>query len=261
MRINANILLNTIFWTFILSLFFSSCVPVKKQIYLQAKGDSIKSQYNNPVVTGYKLQPRNSLYIKILSLDDKTYEFFNLGAGTTSGGTFMDASIYLNSYYIDPDGYIDLPFIGKVFLKDLTIEETKTKIQTEIEKYLNKTTVIVRLVNYNVTVVGEVNRPGQYKVYQDKINIFEILGLAGDLKTFAKRSDVILVRKTENKTKIYHIDLLNEDLLESDYYYIMPDDIVYVKPVTSKNFAFETFPYTLVISSISLALAIFALIK
>jgi polysaccharide export outer membrane protein len=183
-----------------------------------------------------------------------------MGFGT-SGNIYYDAAVYLNSYYIDNEGYVELPFIGKIYLKGFTVEEAKKIIQAEIDKYLNKTTVIVKLVNYTITVVGEVNNPGLYKVYQDKINIFEILGLAGDLKTFAKRNDVILVRKTENKTKIYHIDLLNEDLLESDYYYIMPDDIVYVKPVTGKNFAFETFPYTLVISSISLALAIFALIK
>jgi polysaccharide export outer membrane protein len=260
MRINANILLNTIFWTFILSLFFSSCVPVKKQIYLQAEGDSIKSQFVNQKIFDYRLQPGNNLYVKVYSIDEKTYEFFNLGYGS-SGNLYYDAAVYLNSYYLDKEGLVDLPFIGKVYLKDLTVEEAKNTIQAEIDKYLNKTTVIVRLVNYTVTVVGEVNRPGQYKVYQDKINIFEILGLAGDLKTFAKRNDVIMVRKTENKTKIYHIDLLSEALLESDYYYIMPDDIVYVKPVTGKNFAFETFPYTLVISSISLALAIFALIK
>jgi polysaccharide export outer membrane protein len=260
MQINIGNIIWTLCGVALMSVFFSSCVPIKKQIYLQAERDTIKSHFSNPKYIDYKLQPGNNLYVQVFSIDEKTYEFFNMGFGT-SGNIYYDAAVYLNSYYIDNEGYVELPFIGKIYLKGFTVEEAKKIIQAEIDKYLNKTTVIVKLVNYTITVVGEVNNPGLYKVYQDKINIFEILGLAGDLKTFAKRNDVILVRKTENKTKIYHIDLLNEDLLESDYYYIMPDDIVYVKPVTGKNFAFETFPYTLVISSISLALAIFALIK
>ena len=90
--------------------------------------------------------------------------------------------------------------------------------------------VFVKLVNYSVTLVGEVYKPGQYKIYQDRINIFEVISLAGDLTTFAKRDDVVLVRKSGNKSKIYHIDLLKDNVLESDYYYIMPDDIIYVKP-------------------------------
>ncbi|MBM3434862.1 MAG: hypothetical protein FJY07_01445 [Bacteroidetes bacterium] len=260
MRKNSKTLLSTIFWTFALSLFFSSCVPIKKQIYLQAEGDSIKAQFAHPKYSDYKLQPGNNLYIQVFSIDEKTYGFFNMGFGS-SGNMYYDAAVYLNSYYVDKDGFVDLPFIGKVYVKDLTVEEAKKMVQEEIDKYLNKTTVIVRLVNYTVTIVGEVNHPGQFKIYQDKINIFEILGLAGDLTTFAKRDDVILVRKSENQTKVYHLDLLNEKLIESELYYILPDDIIYVKPVTGKNYAFSTFPYTLVISSISLALAIFALIK
>lgn len=260
MRINSITLLNTIVWTFVLSLFFSSCVPIKKQIYLQSEEDSVKAQFTHPKYSDYRLQPGNNLHIKIYSIDEKTYEFFNMGFGS-SGNIYYDAAVYLNSYFIDKEGFVELPFIGKVYLKDLTVEEAKKMVQAEIDKYLNKTTVIVRLVNYTITVVGEVNHPGQFKIYQDKINIFEILGLAGDLTTFAKRDDVILIRKSENQTKVHHLDLLNEKLLESELYYILPDDIVYVKPVTGKNYVFTTFPYTLVISSISLALAIFALLK
>jgi len=151
--------------------------------------------------------------------------------------------------------------LGNVFVKGLNLEQAKTKIQEKVDSYLDGTMIIVKLVNYNVSVIGQVMHPGQYKIYQDHINIFEVLGLAGDLTTFAKRDDIVLVRKTETGSSVHHLNLMSDEILESEYFYILPDDIIYVQPVKGKNFAFETFPYTLVISSISLAIALFALIK
>ena len=146
-------------------------------------------------------------------------------------------------------------------LENLTVEEAKAKIQEQIDIYLKKTMVIVKLVNYNISVVGEVQRPGQFKIYQDKINIYEVLAMAGDMTTFAKREDVVLVRKTEKGSKVHHLNLLEDVLLESELFYIMPDDIIYIQPVKGKNFAFTQFPYALLISSISLIIALFALSK
>ncbi len=241
--------------------FFSSCVPLKKQIYFQAAADSTKTTYKSAETSDHKLQVGNNLYVRVFSLDQKTYDFFNLSSGSATANSYYDAGIYLSSYAVDRDGYVDLPFIGKVFVLGLTIDETKTKIHQEIAKYLNETTVVVKLVNYNVTVIGEVARPGQYKIYQDKINILGVISLAGDLTTFAKRDDIVLIRKSDKSSKMYHINLLTDNVLESEFYNIMPDDIIYVMPVKGKNFAFQAFPYTLVISSISLALALFALFK
>ena len=154
-----------------------------------------------------------------------------------------------------------MPFIGKIFAKGKTLDEFNKVISKKVGEFLKKTIVVVKLVNYNITVVGEVNRAGQYKIYQDKINIFEVLGMAGDFTTYAKRDDVVIVRHTEKGSKVHHLDLLSDDILESDYYYLMPDDIVYVRPLKGKNFAYQMFPYALVISSISLILAIFSITK
>lgn len=261
MYLRFNHLFKSIFGFAFLLAIFASCVPIRKQIYLQAYQDSIKSEYSNTKIYDHKLQVGNNLYARVYSLDEKSYEFFNLGYSNQSGTAYQDAGVYLNSYYIDKEGYVDLPFIGKVKVLGLTVDEAKGLIQAEVDKYLNKTTVIVKLVNYNVTVVGEVQRPGQYKIYQDKINIFEVISLAGDLTTYAKRDDIVIVRKNGNKSNIYHIDMLHDIVLESEYYYIMPDDIIYVTPVKGKNFAFSAFPYTLVISTISLGLALFAIFK
>ena len=241
-------------------LLFSSCVPMKKQIYLQTSEDTAKTEYLNEKLLEYKLRPGNNLYVQILSLTQDVSNYFNMGFGT-SGNIYYDASIYLNSYSVSDSGYIEMPYIGNIYVDKLTIEEAKGKIQEQIDIYLKKTMVIVKLVNYNISIVGEVKRPGQYKIYQDRVNIYEVLGIAGDMTTFAKRNDVVLVRKTGKGSKVYHLNLLDADLLESELFYIMPDDILYVQPVKGKNFAFVQFPYTLVISSISLTIALFALLK
>jgi polysaccharide export outer membrane protein len=245
-----------IFMLFILS----SCVPIKKQVYLQIQEDSAKSQYINQKLMDYRLRPGNNLHIRIISFEEEVTDYFNMGM-SESGNIYYDAAIYLTSYSVNDSGYIEMPFLGKVQVMGLTVNEIKEKIQERIGEYLNKTMVVVKLVNYNVTIVGEVNRPGQYKIYQDNLNIFEVLGMAGDLTTYAKRDDVLLIRKDLKGSKTYRINLLADNLLESPYYFMLPDDIVYVKPVKGRNFAFEAFPYALLISSISLVIALIAIIK
>lgn len=261
MHLRVNYLFKFLFGITILLSVFASCVPIKKQIYLQATEDSAKAEYTRNIVPDFKLQAGNNLYMRVYSMNEETYSFFNMGYNSQSNNVYYDAGVYLNSYYIEKDGYVDLPFIGKMYVVGLTVEEAKSLVQAEIDKYLKKTTVVVKLVNYNVTLVGEVQKPGQYKIYQDRISIFEVISMAGDLTTFARRDDIVLIRKDGNKSKIYHINMLQAEMLESEFYYIMPDDIIYATPVKGKNFAFASFPYTLVISSISLGLALFAIFK
>jgi len=239
---------------------FSSCVPIRKQIYLQqAESEAARESYVIDNTPSYTLQPGNNLYIRVFSIEEDLAAFFNLGVG--AGNIYYDAAVYLNSYSVNEEGMVELPFIGALYVKDMTLEEAKETIQAKVDEYLRNTMVIVKLVNYNVTVVGEVQHPAQFKIYQDRISIYEVLGLAGDMTTFAKRDEVILVRKTDKGSTVHKLDLLSDSILESEYFYIMPDDIVYVQPVRGKNYAFNTFPYTLVISSISLAIAVFALLK
>jgi polysaccharide export outer membrane protein len=241
---------------------FSSCVPVKKQVLMQVpEDDSAKTEYlNDRSQADYRLKPGNNLYIKIISASKDAEDFFNPGV-SSSGNIYYDAAIYLTSYSVDDSGYVELPFLGKILAEGKTLDEFNKDVSKIVDEYLKKTMIVVKLVNYNITVVGEINRAGQYKIYQDKINIFEVLGMAGDFTTYAKRDDVVIVRHTEKGSKVHHLDLLSDDILESDYYYLMPDDIVYVRPLKGKNFAYQMFPYALVISSISLILAIFSITK
>jgi len=184
-------LLKGLVWVGLIAFIFSSCVPQKKMLYLQVKDDADTSTtFLNEKSIEYRIQPGDNLFVKVVSLDEKTSTLLN-PTGTYNYMT-TDAAIYLNSYSVDERGYLDFPLTGKIMVKNLTIDEIKSKLKGELKVYLKEFVIIVRLVNFNVTVLGEVHRPGPYKVYQNRINIFEAISMAGDMTDFANREKVAL---------------------------------------------------------------------
>lgn len=246
------------------TLAFASCVPQKKMLYLkdmQMAAENISKEYVNDRTVDYKLQPGDNLYIRFLNTIDQTSAAAlagDFGARTTQ--LTSDASIYLQSYTLDEEGCIELPLTGKINLKNMTVDQAKEKMQTEINKFVNQTTLIVKLSNFNLTVLGEVTRPGMYKVYQSQINLFEAIALAGNMTNFAKNDEVKIVRQTDNGSEIVTVDMGQADLLSSSYYYLKPNDIIYVEPLKMKQWGFTTFPYSTVLSVVSLALTTVTLI-
>lgn len=241
----------------IIVLAITSCVPQKKIKYLQrVQKEDTTTYFQNKHDVDYKLQPKDNIYVRVYSLDEKTFMFFNKQSGSNSYNDYAnDASIYLNSYGVDFDGYIDFPIIGKIFVKDLTAEQIKDMIQKLINEYLRETTVTVKIVNFRVTVLGEVSRPGEFKVYQDDLNLFEAISLAGDMTEFANRNKVALIRKTKNGSKVQYIDLTSDKVLSSDFYYLQPNDIIYIAPLGYKRWGLGSqFPWAIILASISTTL-------
>ena len=237
-------------------LFFSSCVTQKQVKYLQPiMKDDTTTVFRNQKPLDYKVQPGDNLYISINSLSEKANELFNQHNMSNYGVT-GNASLYIDSYSVNKAGIITFPVLGPLYVKDLTIDEIKDSLQGRINQYLKETIVIVKLVNFNVTVIGEVKSPGQYQVYQDAITIFDGVSLAGDLTDFANRGNVSLVRQTESGVRVYTLDLNSASILSSPFYYLKPNDLIYVSPLKVKTYGFATFPYALVFSSISLILSL-----
>ncbi|HFB62057.1 MAG TPA: hypothetical protein ENJ69_03640 [Bacteroidetes bacterium] len=143
----------------------------------------------------------------------------------------------------------------------MTVAQVRDTIQQKLGQYLKESVVIVKLVNFNITLLGEVRRPGQYKIYQNNINLFEAVSMAGDLSDFAKRSDVTIIRQSKEGSKVLHVDMTKKDLLSSPYFYLKPNDIVYVPPLKGKQFSFATFPYGVVFSALSTALLLISFFK
>jgi len=216
--------------------------------------------FQTPEYQEYHLGVGDNLYIKVQSLDQKSNEFFNRDQQNRSSG-YNDASIYLESYTVDQEGNIFFPFIGPIKVIGLTIDQTKLKIEEVMNKYLKETTIIVKLVNFNITFVGEIRRPGEYKVYQDKINIFEAISLAGDITDYGNKNEVKLMRMSDDGMVLHILDLTKEDILESPYFYLKPNDVIYIEPLKGKQFAFATFPYALLFSTITTLIVLLTFIQ
>lgn len=246
-------------------LVFSSCVPMKKMLLLKDAQmiDETKSiEYKNERSLDYKIQPGDNLYIKAINIiDEKSSSVLNGDAAGRNYSMSSDAAIYLNSFTVNKEGYIDYPLTGRVEVKNLTVEQVKDKLQNEISKYVKETALMVKLSNYDLTIIGEVAKPGKYKVYQSEISILEALAMAGNVTNFAKNDAVKIVRRTDYGSEIVTINVGDADILSSPYYYLKPNDIIYVEPLRFKQWGFTAFPYSTVISIISLALTIITVTK
>ncbi len=237
----------------LLAALMASCVPQKRIRYLQQVSETDSTLiYDYAAQVDYKVKSGDNLFIKVSSLDEKTYDFFNTAkSSNNSGNYYNEAGIYLNSYSVSDSGNIDFPFIGKIYVRGMNTEQITAKLQNIIDEYLIETTVIVKLVNFRITFIGEIKQPGQLQIYQDKINIFEAIAKAGDLTDFANRNNVKIIRKESGQAVIHEVDLTKRDILASDLYYMKPNDIVYVEPLRGKQFTFANFPYAVIFSLIS----------
>ena len=253
--------------TLLFALGFASCVPQKKMLYLkeaQMAADNVSKEYVNERTADYKLQPGDNLYIRFLNTIDEQGAASLTGdfsGARSSNYLSSDAAIYLQSYTLDENGCIELPLTGKIDLKNLTVDQAKEKLQIELDKFVNQTTIVVKLSNFNLTVLGEVTRPGMYKVYQSQINLFEAISMAGNMTNFAKNSEVKIIRQTDNGSEIVVVDMGKADILASEYYYLKPNDIIYVEPLKIKQWGFTTFPYSTVLSVVSLAVTLYLAFK
>ena len=147
---------------------------------------------------------------------------------------FISASPAAQGYLVDHEGNIELPQMGKVNVKGKTTEEINGIIKTELEKSIKNAFVATRLLNFKVSVLGDVARPGSFPVSNERISILEALSLAGDANTSAKRDDVLLIREREGKKSYVTLNLNDSRILSSPYYYLSNNDVIYVRPGINK---------------------------
>ena len=227
-------------------LAFSSCVPQKKMLILkdiEMATEDKSIEYQNERTLNYKIQPGDNLFIRAINIiDEKSAVVLN---GERSNYLGSDAATYLNSYTVNKEGYIDYPLTGLVEVRNLTVEQAKDRIQDSLSKYVKGTSLMVKLSNFDITIIGEVVRPGKYKIYQSEISLFEAIAMSGGVTNFAKRDAV-------KGNEIAIVDIGQADILSSPYYYLKPNDIIYVEPMKAKQWGFTSFPYSTVVSLLSL---------
>jgi len=209
----------------------SSCVNSKKAVYFSGQGDT--TLLSDVLVKDYPIQNNDILSITINSLNPEASSIFNtpnvsnVSYSPSGGGTIQSSGYLVNS-----GGFIQFPILGEIKAAGITKAQLQNDIKSELvkRKLLLDPIVNVRHLNFKVTVLGEVGRPTVVTVPNEKITLLEALGLAGDLTINAKRNNVLLIREVDNKKVIRRLNLNSKELFTSPYYYLMPNDIVYVEP-------------------------------
>jgi polysaccharide export outer membrane protein len=245
----------------LMSLMAASCTPRKKLVYLQDMKESKIDTTTYSVSEDYKFKPKDEVYIQVNSIDPETYTFFNGGSGNRGNFNNSDVSLYLNSYTVNDSGYIAFPVIGEIRIGGLTASAAKDTISKHLDKMLKDYSVTIKLAGFRITVLGEVQRPGNYIAYVSQMNILQALALSGDMTVYGNREKVMVVRKEDGKEKIYYLNLLDQDLIKSKEFNLLPNDIVYIEPLGTKTWGFSSVPYSLLFSSVSTLISILTLVR
>lgn len=231
--------LGLFFPLFILGIFslVTSCVSPKTIVYFQ--GDT--ARYSSQDINQHYIpliQPNDILSIVVGSLNAEANEVFNTPNLFTTTSTNYSATggskLQPLGYLVDSDGSIEVPLIGKVQIGGLRTTDAADKIRTSLLKYLKEPSVIVRNLNFKISVLGEVKLPAVYVIPDEKITLPEVLSLAGDLTIYGNRSNVMIIREENGKREYARIDLTSRDVFNSPYYYLHKNDVIYVEPVKSK---------------------------
>ncbi|MGQ1785691.1 polysaccharide biosynthesis/export family protein [Saccharicrinis sp. GN24d3] len=241
--------------------FFSSCVSRKKLTYLQYSGSIGTEQAAgrvNLVPLEYKLMPYDNLYINVVSPDPKWSAMFNPVAGE---GTITEESAILQGYVVDSEGNIEIPFVGKVYVEGQTLNSVKIKLESTFSSYVKDASITVRLVNNYVSLMGEVGSPGRYPLTKNRVNIFEALAMAGDLADYSDRRKIQLIRPTAYGPVVKEFSLSDRSILESEYYYVMPNDIIYAPPLKGRTFQMNSAIYSIVLGVLNTGFVVYALIQ
>ena len=182
----------------------------------------------------YRLQPGDVLSINVKSVETQFSDYLNK-QDANDFNNFNEPGLYVNGYSIDDEGYIFMPNIGRILVAGKTISDVRTELQQIISTKITTPSVFVTLISFKISVMGEVNRPGYYFVYNDQATLLEGLSLGGDLLEFADRKNISLIRRTREGSMAVKIDLTDAKIMESRYFYLQPNDVIYVPPLELKN--------------------------
>ena len=238
----------------------TDCTTSKKIIYFQNLDDA-------------ELKPLTTEYEAVIKKDDRlaivvsgpdkivcapynlTINEMNSSAGVISNNNPENVTL---SYLVDNNGDIDYPILGKIHVEGMTRNDLVKYLTSEIGKDVKDPVVYVSFRNYKITILGEVQKPGTYTIDSEKINILQALGYAGDLNLTAQRKDILLLREVDGVLTHHRIDLRDKEILESPYFYLQQNDIIYVQPSATRVATATTATgiWSVILSSITTIIAL-----
>ncbi|MDA3952786.1 MAG: polysaccharide biosynthesis/export family protein [Bacteroidales bacterium] len=244
----------------LLTLIITSCNSYEKLTYLQDIEETKDTAIFEKKKTSYKLQAGDLLYIQIITENREINELFNPLIGVNASQYLRPETMFYTSYLVNDSGYIEMPLLDKIYVSGLSMDQAQDTIKLRAKKYLKNPQIIAKLANFKFTVLGEVKIPGVKQVTANQVNIMEALAYGGDISYNGNRKKILLLRQTEKGTQSYRINIAKSDIIKSELYYIMPNDIIYVEPLKSTLFREQTSDYVFVISAVSTTLTAVALI-
>jgi len=219
----------------ILLLVVQSCTPMKKITYLN--GQQSNEWDVSPVPPKHHLEIGDILMVKVISRNKESNDLFNIEASTNNVNASLTATnLYLNGFTISQEGTIDIPNVGEVLVLNKTLEQAESAIHLKASEFLINPFVIVKLANFQFTMLGEVNAPGNYPVYKEGLTIYDAIAIAGGINDYANLKKVKIIRSEKNKRQVYNVDLTSSKLITSDFFYLRNNDLVYIQPIKFKGF-------------------------
>lgn len=207
-----------------------SCTTYKNIPYFTDFNDTTKQAYVPlPTFKSPIIQPDDLLAITIQTLEPEVNALLNIPNTATSEGGSVTAAAPV--YLVDKNGEVELPFTGKIKVQGFTTVEAKEVIRTEMAKYVQAPIINIKFTNFKIIVMGEVLKPDTYVMPTEKVTIFDAISKAGDITLYGKRESVVLIRDLGNEQKtMVHLDLNSKSILNSPWFYLQSNDIIYVAP-------------------------------
>lgn len=253
--------IRVIIGSIVVAYLMSSCVPNRKIQMMQKNDVNSDTNPKDSVFRTYaldtfhyKLQPNDIIFMQVRAITDKEFDFFNISTTPAGGGNAALNRQYIGDL-IDENGEISVAVVGKVKVAGLTIFEAQEKLRGIVEQYIESPVVKIRLINFRITLLGEVNREGTVDLNDNRVSMLEAIAQGGGLGELADRSNVKLIRQKGGLTEIAYLNLLTEDFFHSPYYYVNQNDILVVPPLKQRPFRrYFGQNLALIVSSISLLL-------
>lgn len=213
---------------------FPSCVPHQQLLSFRKIPEFTRLE--NHEIENYSrlnIQPDDILHIQVSTYDKILAEPFNIIP--TQQNNLNQGNAGLLGYLVSPEGTIEFPVLGTIIVNNLTMEELRIELARRVEEYLENPVINIRLLNFRISVLGEVNTPGMFSVQGERITILEALGLANDFTPYSNRDVVMVIREQNNERTYGYLDLRSADVFRSPYFYLRQNDIVYVEPIKEKT--------------------------
>jgi len=240
---------------FVVLLF--SCASRKDVVYYQ----NIDETPTQEKLDSYeiKIQADDLLTIVVSAQDPEIVVPFNLGS--TRGSTTGSGSSPVQQYLVDNDGNIEFPILGSLKVGGLSRSEVLAMLKQKISVFVVNPIINLRITNFKISVQGEVNRPGTFPVTSERVTVIEALTMAGDLTIYGKRDNILIIREVDGVKSYNRVDITKADFINSPFYYLAQNDVIYVEPNKSKISASAVGPSTgLIFSVTSLLIALITLI-